>query len=96
MISSSARPVSFAGALAVIVREMGNGVLRVEKATVLELGAEAPPGFEPIDLPVHVLLADCVNSTLSALGFTADVISRGLARPICHLSFELMVWFSNL
>lgn len=92
MIGAGSHLVPFVGILAVIVREMGNGVVRVDKPVVLDSGDEIPTGFEPIDLPLPPLIAECLNASLEALGYLPAVITSGWARPICALSFELMVW----
>lgn len=89
---SAGHLVPFVGILAVVVREMGHGVLRVDKPVVLDSVDETPTGFEPIDLPLPPLMAECLNASLEALGYLPAVVTGGLARPICSLSFELRVW----
>lgn len=86
-----------ANLLRLVLRDMGNGVTRVEDAVLMcgdaDIACADLIGFAPVQFPLGDRYLDCVASSMIALGADDEAsFSAGLVRPVCDRITELMLW----
>lgn len=86
-------------AVVIVVREMGNGVDRIESARLAPRSKLAGPGRFTVDLH-DSRLCDIFTAGLVSLGLaaalTADYLAECVARPLSADQFELTTWLTMM
>ncbi len=83
--------------LLMVLRDMGNGVSRVEAARVLDGLGSVPFGFHPdatpVLFPLSAAVQDCVDVSLGLNGAESPPLFQdGLARYVCDAITEVWLW----
>lgn len=76
------------------LRDMGNGVSRVELCRVEAVSEASLPGYEPLSLPVRSGLLDVLRSALSVVApyLVGCEPLGGFCRPVNEDVTELVLW----
>lgn len=91
-------------ALSMRLRDMGNGVDRIESGARIPFdravaGADAP-GCEPLPQPTPTRIKDAVLQVLGSVGISAppsaELLIEGYLRPVCERSVDLVAWMALL
>lgn len=80
-------------AVLMAVRDLGNGVVRLEDASLVDGGRlVVGAGWVPLAMPLGVVAADCLGVARKWLGLGAGEVSAGAARCVCDRLTEYCVW----
>lgn len=83
-------------ALLIVLRDMGNGVIRIEVAKMLEHfrpDTVAHPDFVALPSPFSPRVADSIEAALGGLGVKdRREFTEARARSVCDRITELYVW----
>ena len=76
-------PASGVLALFIALRDMGNGVLRIDAARWVRFRPEAHPDFGPVALPFSAAVSDALGCALVSLGvLERQDFTKGRARSV--------------
>lgn len=81
-----------------ILRDMGNGVIRIERVTCVRGHPPPAEGFAvfgavPVQFPLCVAVSDALSVFAVELGIDSDhPFSDGYMRPVSDDMTEIMVW----
>ena len=82
--------------LVLVLRDMGNGVTRIECASILDRGCGKDcrlPDLVPLSLPLSPRIADFVAVALTSLGGRAETeFTEAKVRPVCEDVTEFYFW----
>lgn len=82
--------------LLMVLRDMGNGVIRVESARVLDRLVALSGQFSdtiPVPFPLSPRMQDCVEVSMELAGLGQPPPFRdGLARCVCDAVTEVWLW----
>ena len=79
--------------LSIVMRDMGNRVLRIESVGILPPGWTSCPSFSPLVFPLSPRLLDAVVCAMAALFVRGPPrFCTGCSRSVCDGVTEVFVW----
>lgn len=83
-------------AVLMVLRDMGNGVVRLECARLLERfnpRRDPDPGFHPMIFPPSPMVADCLDIARRSVGVCpGHEFTAGRCRPVTDEVMEYCIW----
>lgn len=94
LVAGSVSAVGFGGmALAMMLTDKGNGVVRISGVVLVDVPAVRPVGWAPMPFPLSVRVRDAVVVALGTLGRRPCLgVSGGVCRSVSDADVQYLVY----